>query len=218
MKTTLLIMTMLLLNVANAQQLTTTVNPPNGSAVPENGTITVTYNKVVTYSYCEKSVIINGYDMSAFAELNDLRTVLTIPYDANDWKNDTLRIEISNAAIYDTDNNRAPLSLVFVKSGGTAIVETLHATSLRIYPNPTDGELTIVIPSDARELTANRSLTAFGMTGTQIEIFDMTGQRVYSHPAPRTPHLEPFTINISHLPIGTYILRIGNQVAKIVKQ
>ncbi|MDR1950635.1 MAG: InlB B-repeat-containing protein [Bacteroidales bacterium] len=102
----------------------------------------------------------------------------------------------------------------------TAIISNLvdmdtQTAFLRVHPNPIMNG-TIVILSEAKDLTANGSLTAFGMT-TQIEIFDMTGKRVYSHPAPRAPHPAPFSIDISHLPNGTYILKIGTNSVKIVK-
>jgi hypothetical protein len=64
--------------------------------------------------------------------------------------------------------------------------------------------------------------------GDIVEIFDLNGRRVFSHPAPqRLRHgsvqashpetLSSFTLDISHLPNGTYIVKIGNATAKIVK-
>jgi hypothetical protein len=85
-------------------------------------------------------------------------------------------------------------------------VETLHTTSLQVFPNPVTNELHIVIPNEMRELPAI------------VEIFDINGKRVHSHPAPRTSHLAPFSIDISNLPNGTYIVKFGNSYAKIVKQ
>jgi uncharacterized repeat protein (TIGR02543 family) len=80
-------------------------------------------------------------------------------------------------------------------------------TTLQVFPNPTDGKLTVVIPSEARNLPAI------------VEIFDMNGKRVYSHPIPRTPNPEqPFSIDMTPFQSGNYILRIGNRVAKVVKQ
>jgi hypothetical protein len=76
-----------------------------------------------------------------------------------------------------------------------------------VYPNPvTDGNLTVVIPSEARDLSAI------------VEIFDMSGKRVYVAKPPFTVYRSPFTINISHLPNGTYILRIDGKSKIIVKR
>jgi hypothetical protein len=54
--------------------------------------------------------------------------------------------------------------------------------------------------------------------GDIVELFDMSGKRVYSHPVPRTSHPATFSIDMSNFQSGTYILRIGTRVAKVVKQ
>jgi len=83
-------------------------------------------------------------------------------------------------------------------------VETGHAPSLQVFPNPVTDQLHIVIPSEARDLFEN----------TPVEIFDMNGQRVFA--APITGYQT--TIDISHLPNGMYIVRIGNNTVRIIKQ
>ncbi|MCL2131424.1 MAG: T9SS type A sorting domain-containing protein, partial [Lentimicrobiaceae bacterium] len=84
---------------------------------------------------------------------------------------------------------------------GVGIVETRHATSLRIFPNPTDGKL--IIESGELEIES-------------VEIFDVVGCLVFmSAVSPQSPET---TIDISHLATGMYFLKIDNKVIKIVKQ
>jgi hypothetical protein len=84
------------------------------------------------------------------------------------------------------------------------VVETDNYPSLRIYPNPvTNGQLTI-----------EHGQLKFG---DRIEIFDINGKRVHVERLPDTHHPTSVTINISHLPDGIYILKIGNQTVKFVK-
>ena len=92
------------------------------------------------------------------------------------------------------------------------IVEMRHATSLRVYPNPTDGQLRI----------ANYELREDAV----IEIYDVVG-RLYTPLPPLKGGISPFeggrgmseiTIDISHLANGMYYLRIGEKVAKFVKE
>jgi len=95
-----------------------------------------------------------------------------------------------------------------------------------VYPNPVVNELRITI-DDLR-------------IGEIVELFNMNGRRVFStrvgaHPrvCPRQPlsqspamgeHVgsplrgDTITIDMSPFQSGNYILRIGNRVAKIVKQ
>ena len=99
--------------------------------------------------------------------------------------------------------------------------ETLHIAPLQVYPNPANYEL--------------RIMNYEWKPGDIVELFDMTGKRVYSAPfgsaqGAGTRSLSPstslrinsiettVTIDISHLPEGTYVVRIGGYVAKIVKQ
>jgi hypothetical protein len=97
------------------EAFTATTNPKVNTVIPKSGVIEIIYNKIVTYSFCQGSVMINGFDMSAFVELNDLRTTLTIPYDASDWNGrDSLVIELSEKAIFDNTNTGLPLTLVFL--------------------------------------------------------------------------------------------------------
>jgi len=175
-----------------AQNITAIPNHANGSVIPERGVIEITYDRTVTFSFCAGAVLINGFDMTAFVELNDLRTVLSIPYDATDWNGaDSLFIEISNDAIYESANinNRAPLSLVFVRYGATSVVRDLDMPeNILIHPNPVSDVLHI----EAENLK-------------QIEIIDMLGRVVIR----RTPQRSDVNqIDVSGLRGGVYFIRL----------
>jgi hypothetical protein len=75
---------------------------------------------------------------------------------------------------------------------------------IQIYPNPVNHEL--------------RVTNYEWKSGDVIELYDMLGRKIYSRPAPRTLYPETFTIDMSLYQSGTYILRIGNRVAKVIKQ
>ena len=78
-------------------------------------------------------------------------------------------------------------------------VETGRASSLQVFPNPATDQLHIVHQLQSGEV---------------VEIFDMNGQRVFA--APITGYQT--TIDVSHLPNGIYIVRIGNNTVRIIKQ
>ena len=88
----------------------------------------------------------------------------------------------------------------------TANVGIENFRPLQVYPNPVTNELRLTI--DELQI------------GEIIELFDMTGRRVFSsrincHSSVVNRH---FTIDMSPFQQGNYILRIGNRVAKVVKQ
>ena len=73
---------------------------------------------------------------------------------------------------------------------------------VNIYPNPVTNALNVV----------NFDWTA----GDVVELFDMGGRRVFMERV--NAPVETFTINMSSFQSGTYILRIGNRVARVIKQ
>jgi hypothetical protein len=85
-----------------------------------------------------------------------------------------------------------------------SIRETIE-NKLSVYPNPVQTEFVV----SGYEVRGTRTL--------HIEVLDMNGKRVHvKHLAPNTSH--PVTVNISHLPNGVYIVKIGNNSVRIVKQ
>jgi hypothetical protein len=94
---------------------------------------------------------------------------------------------------------------MFFTYTGVGIAETLRATSIRVYPNPTNNELRVT--SDELQVTS-------------IEVFDAYGKKLsFHHLITSSSH---HLINISHLPAGVYFLRVdtekGAVMQKVVKQ
>ena len=100
-------------------------------------------------------------------------------------------------------------NLSFKKTDETRVADVMAQEQLQVYPNPVNDELRIT----------NYELRM----GDVVEMFDMNGKRVYVAPvgalhATPLPAGNQITINVSHLPAGMYVVKIGNRSAKIVKQ
>jgi len=80
---------------------------------------------------------------------------------------------------------------------------------LRVYPNPTNGEFK-VSGSKFKDGTQSRTLSEVEVA---VEIFNMTGRYVGAYSI-RPDGL----VDISHLPAGVYMLRVGNETIRIVKK
>ncbi|MCL2681903.1 MAG: M6 family metalloprotease domain-containing protein [Bacteroidales bacterium] len=88
-----------------------------------------------------------------------------------------------------------------VTDDGVAISDLEKGAILKVYPNPVfDGKLVVEIPNNVES--------------EMIQIYDFSGKLVLTRVA-NHPKTE---INISHLPDGTYILKIGAVSTKIVKR
>jgi len=86
--------------------------------------------------------------------------------------------------------------------GEVGIVETLHASSVQVYPNPTTGELRI----ENGELRIE-----------SVDIFDIYGKKLYLSTRPLV-HLSTATIDISHLPAGIYFVKIHTENGVVTKK
>jgi len=165
----------------------------------------------------ELSITLSGRDTSNF-----VLSTPTIPNIAGDGTAEFsvvpqdglgVGVYIETITVIGDNNTSASFTVLFIVSDPTSIadafvVETGHAPSLQVFPNPVTDQLHIVIPSETRGF---------------VEIFDMNGQRVF------TQHVETLhatslhndntiVIDISHLPNGVYIVRIGNNAVRIIKQ
>jgi hypothetical protein len=105
------------------------------------------------------------------------------------------------AATYGAGVYRAKLS----DFGITSVEDTPSPISEQaplLYPNPVHDKLNIHLNSEATTLT-------------QIQIFDIFGQQVAWSIIPVGS--SDNTINIESLPVGTYLLKVGDRVEKVVK-
>jgi len=99
----------------------------------------------------------------------------------------------------------APISWSFTTVASTRI-QDLETDGFVVFPNPVVDVLYIVHD---------------GQLGDVIELFDMNGQRVfYMHVETRliASLQNTISIDISHLPSGTYLLRVGSRVVRILKR
>jgi len=76
----------------------------------------------------------------------------------------------------------------------TANVDIPSALIARVYPNPTEGELSIVASKENKQTIP---IEVFSLEGKLMATFLMMDKQT--------------NINISHLPIGIYIIRIGSE-------
>ncbi|GHT16476.1 hypothetical protein AGMMS4956_19020 [Bacteroidia bacterium] len=96
-------------------------------------------------------------------------------------------------------------------------VETQDVAALQIYPNPTtNGELRI----ESGELNAVDKVEIYNVNGALVGAYRIRPDgemRVSQEGVFNTP-LQGNTISIAHLPAGIYLVKVGNKVAKVVKQ
>ena len=77
-------------------------------------------------------------------------------------------------------------------------------SSIRIYPNPSAGVIHICMDSER-------------IIDNEISIYDMLGRKVYAQPCIQDRGSNEITIHPT-LTAGVYVLKVGNQAVKIVKQ
>jgi M6 family metalloprotease-like protein len=195
-------------NISATFGISFTVNKTNGAMVAAPTLASVTHNTItvnpvpaptngqaVEYAIHTTNTIVNIDNLerqsgTTFTGLSPLTTYYVF---ARSAENDRFFAGIRS------------VSTAIVTLSGTSISELEDTQQLRIYPNPvTNGELKIEIGE--------------WKSGDVVEIFDVNGKRVHSSRISLIANRLPLTINISHLPDGVYIVRIGDVVAKFVKQ
>jgi len=100
-----------------------------------------------------------------------------------------------------TSNDMIPDLTAWEEVSPMGIVETQSIVSVRIYPNPTDSQLTI----DNGELTIEN-----------VEIFDLMGKTVGAYQFPSFGGAG--VVNVSHLPVGVYFIRITTENETITQK
>jgi len=84
--------------------------------------------------------------------------------------------------------------------GGVGIPELPQESNIKVYPNPSTGEL---------------SIENYELRIKNIEILDVSGRKLLSHISQLTPQI---SINISHLQAGIYFVKIITEQGEIVKK
>lgn len=98
--------------------------------------------------------------------------------------------ENSNSSNSNTNNNGT-------NTGSTTGLLNIENYNLKLYPNPTNNVLYVE------------------EAGQEVLVYSSNGQIVLRQP---TAASGPTRIDMGHLPTGTYLMRSGNAVAKVVKQ
>jgi len=125
-------------------------------------------------------------------------TVMAVPNDCYEFVNWTEDgVVLSNEPVYSFPVTKS-MELVANFESLTGIADI--ATTVNIYPNPTDGKLQV---------------TSYGLQVTDIEIFDVFGRNVLRLTSP-IPH--PISIDISHLSNGVYFIKIVTKQGEVVKK
>jgi len=96
--------------------------------------------------------------------------------------------------------------LSFVANAPTNIAFNEQPPPLHVFPNPVTNVLHIIHD---------------WQSGNIVELFDINGRRVFSTAVgagSARPDGNTFTIDMSNLPNGTYVLRIANKTKQIIKQ
>ena len=107
--------------------------------------------------------------------------------------------------VFENVNDNHTIHTIFVHLDG--IVETLRATSLRIAPNPA---------TDFIELR----ITNYELRINQIEFYNMFGQLVKTVPCEGENKDNTITqrISVADLSKGVYLIKVGNEMVKLVVQ
>ena len=95
------------------------------------------------------------------------------------------------------------------KENGVSIVETQGiASPIQVYPNPTDGELTIIMNDE------------LGIMNVEYTIHNIIGQILMQGTLPpcRDVARNVSIINVATLPSGMYFLKVAGQMVKFVRE
>ncbi|MCL2290623.1 MAG: leucine-rich repeat protein, partial [Bacteroidetes bacterium] len=99
-----------------------------------------------------------------------------------------------------TFNNVQENGAIAVVFAADVSIGTITNYQLRVYPNPTSGELRV---------------TSYELQVTDIAIFDIYGRKLLSHKSPMSPET---TINIAHFPTGVYFVKIATETGQVVRK
>jgi len=107
---------------------------------------------------------------------------------------------------YDAAGNRDSRTMVDINGKESVPIQKILDHEIKVYPNPTAGDLRVDISGITHDLSA------------EVELFDFNGRSVYKEGTPTGQ----VTIDLTEEPNGFYIMRISidnqNIEYKVVKQ
>lgn len=86
----------------------------------------------------------------------------------------------------------------FENNDFTAVEDVVASSSIRVYPNPT-ADMLIIDGAKAKQ---------------EIEMYSLNGTKVFSAQSQEGVN----TIHVAELPNGVYMLRLGNETFKLIKE
>lgn len=150
----------------------------------------------VDYTPVTQDLVSGGWNPHPVIENIIISNELTDNYVANSAMRETT-ISQNIDDYYDTTSDHLPVSANFQFSI-TLDAPQFAETSWAVYPNPVKDVLTVVAPDEVATAPA--------------ALFDITGRQI------NYGKMDDNTINVSALPSGIYILKLGNSSTKFVKE
>jgi hypothetical protein len=173
-----------------------------------DGNLTLT--PYIDVSRTDKNGRANGRSVMYRTYNRDSQVALTAPaeygrYRFVNWTNRYNEVLSNNLQVNVTMSNDMAVTANYKATTSTTsippnAVDTQTVEKLQIYPNPTTGEVVIN-----------------GLQyGEEVQVYDMQGALVRTWRA--ASFQNAITLNLSALPVGTYIIKAGNKAGKVVKQ
>lgn len=155
----------------------------------------------------ETQQVANGTIPSASSFSSNITTI------GHSWKSITT---LKNNVVYYVKKDNDYYRMYFTQSDGTStgnmyfkykkitgslgITEVSKKATFGIYPNPTAADKKITVLFDVKEKANNKG---------NIEVYDLTGKKVYSSELPHQTGFYKQDLNLSHLPSGSYMVKIN---------
>lgn len=159
---------------------------------------TVTFDQPANGSL---SLTANGQNISSGEELGYGTSITVVPLPDTGYEVDRVTVngqELSQPYIFMLEAQSVVSALMKVKAGHCCAAPL--AASYKVYPNPTTSGLTIEVPEE--------------MVGQTARLCDLAGKVILSHRLQATTDC----IHIGTVPVGTYLLRVGQFVLKVEKR
>ena len=148
------------------------------------------------YQYTELALVdMNHAGLYPWFTSND-----SVIYYNHNYRSTTLMVNETDSVENDKFWSNLPQQavVVFAYENNMASVNTLHASSFVLYPNPSTGRIFWTLP--------------IGSSAEQMTVYDAMGKEVHS----QTLSISDTSVDLSHLPKGVYFIRLDGMVGKVI--